>query len=346
MKNINNLHTIGKSSKNIQSKKTKGFGYQVLGFGSGGGPGAYDIEYLVVAAGGGSGGGQTAFAGGGGGAGGYRESTQALDPGVAITVTVGTGGAAGVSNPGTAYVGGDGGASSISGTDLTTISSAGGGGGGGGTSNSGLGATGGSGGGSSGGNASGGSGDTPDTTPDQGNDGGPAYYRCAGGGGGSAAVGATADSTGAAWNCDCKGAAGGVGTINDIITTSIATSRGAGQVVSTDVYFAGGGSSGTNDNANSQPSMAGGLGGGGAGGNYLGGATAGTDGTDGTGGGGGGGAADCATQAVIGGVGGDGVVILRMATAKYSGTTTGSPSVDTDGTDTILIFKSSGSYTT
>ncbi len=37
MKNINDLRTTGKSSRNIQSKKTKGFGYQVLGFGSGGG---------------------------------------------------------------------------------------------------------------------------------------------------------------------------------------------------------------------------------------------------------------------------------------------------------------------
>jgi hypothetical protein len=34
-----------------------------------------------------------------------------------------------------------------------------------------------------------------------------------------------------------------------------------------------------------------------------------------------------------------------MATAKYSGTTTGSPTVVTDGADTILIYKSSGSYT-
>jgi hypothetical protein len=38
------------------------------------------------------------------------------------------------------------------------------------------------------------------------------------------------------------------------------------------------------------------------------------------------------------------VVILRMATANYSGTTTGSPSVTTSGSDTILTFTSSGSY--
>jgi hypothetical protein len=34
--------------------------------------------------------------------------------------------------------------------------------------------------------------------------------------------------------------------------------------------------------------------------------------------------------------GGKGVVILRMPTANYSTTTTGSPTVTTDGTDTII----------
>jgi hypothetical protein len=60
-----------------------------------------------------------------------------------------------------------------------------------------------------------------------------------------------------------------------------------------------------------------------------------------TGGGGGGGA----SSVPDGGDGGSGVVILRMPTADYSGTTTGSPTVSTDGTDTILTFNSSGSYT-
>jgi hypothetical protein len=38
--------------------------------------------------------------------------------------------------------------------------------------------------------------------------------------------------------------------------------------------------------------------------------------------------------------GGSGVVILRIPTANYSGTTTGSPTVTTgvDGTDTIISF--------
>jgi hypothetical protein len=34
-----------------------------------------------------------------------------------------------------------------------------------------------------------------------------------------------------------------------------------------------------------------------------------------------------------------------MATSSYSGTTTGSPSVSTSGSDTILTYNGSGSYT-
>jgi hypothetical protein len=38
-------------------------------------------------------------------------------------------------------------------------------------------------------------------------------------------------------------------------------------------------------------------------------------------------------------------VILSIPTAKYSGTTTGSPTVTTSGTNTILTFNASGTYT-
>jgi hypothetical protein len=34
-----------------------------------------------------------------------------------------------------------------------------------------------------------------------------------------------------------------------------------------------------------------------------------------------------------------------MPTSRYSGVSTGSPSVSTSGSDTILVFNSSGSYT-
>ena len=49
----NNLTTYGKGSTNIQSRRIKGFGYQVLGFGAGGGAGPLPVEYLVLAGGGG-----------------------------------------------------------------------------------------------------------------------------------------------------------------------------------------------------------------------------------------------------------------------------------------------------
>jgi len=46
-----------------------------------------------------------------------------------------------------------------------------------------------------------------------------------------------------------------------------------------------------------------------------------------------------------GGNGGSGVVILRMPTANFSGTYTGNPVVTALGSDTILIYKNSGTYT-
>jgi hypothetical protein len=79
-------------------------------------PAPYSIDFLVVA-GGGAGGNA------GGGAGGYRTSTQSVEIGTAITVTVGDGGT-GATYP---TLGTSGSASSISGSGLTTISSAGGG---------------------------------------------------------------------------------------------------------------------------------------------------------------------------------------------------------------------------
>ena len=48
---------------------------------------------------------------------------------------------------------------------------------------------------------------------------------------------------------------------------------------------------------------------------------------------------------VAGLAGGSGVVILRMLTSNYSGTTSGSPTVSTSGSDTILTYTGSGSYT-
>jgi hypothetical protein len=272
-------------------------------------PNAYSIDFLVIA-GGGSGGreGFSSGVGGGGGAGGYRTSTQSVNAGTAITVTVGDGGA----SISTAVQGNDGSNSSISGSGLTTITSTGGGGGGGGSSGSANGRNGGSGGGA-GGAYTAGTGNTPSTSPSQGNNGGvgtnsaPSY---GGGGGGAGEVGST-DGNGE----------GGDGTASSITGSSV-------------TYAGGGGGS-------KQSGLA--TGGTGGGGNGAGAANspAAQSGTANTGGGGGG----MDNSSGSSGAGGKGVVILSVPTASYSSTTTGSPTVTTSGSNTIMQFNGSGSYT-
>jgi hypothetical protein len=38
-------------------------------------------------------------------------------------------------------------------------------------------------------------------------------------------------------------------------------------------------------------------------------------------------------------------VIISVPTTNYSGTTTGSPTITTDGSNTVIKFTSSGTYT-
>jgi hypothetical protein len=280
-------------------------------------PQSYSIDFLVIAGGGGGGG-----EGGGGGAGGYRTSTQTANKSVAITVTVGDGGTGGsYSVPSHGTNGSD---SSISGTGLTTITSTGGGRGGskpmGGAGNGNrFGASGGSGGGASrdaGSASSGGAGNTPSTSPSQGNNGGAtsgSSNEDGAGGGGAGGVGT---------NGSGNGGAGGAGTASSITGSSVTRAGG-------------GGGSGLTGSAG-----VGGSGGGGAGGG-SGGNNNGVSGTANTGGGGGGGGVP-----YNGGAGGKGVVILSVPTANYSATSTGSPTVTTSGSNTILQFNGSGSYTT
>jgi len=272
----------------------------------------YSIDFLVVAGGGGG-----SF--GGGGAGGYRTSTQSASIGTVITVTVGDGGASLTGSEFRSQRGNSGSNSSISGTGLTTITSAGGGGGGGRSDSVPTGANGGSGGGAgcfsdgSSGVASGGTGNTPSTSPSQGNNGGTGEHvggiSSSGGGGG----GASANGSNYSGN---NGGAGGNGTASSITGSSVTRAGGGG------ACKAGGG----------------GTGGGGAGGTNAGG----TSGTANTGGGGGGSETE---PNYFTGAGGKGVVILSVPTASYSSTTTGSPTVTTSGSNTILQFNGSGSYT-
>ena len=286
-------------------------------------PAPYSVDFLVLA--GGGSGGRSGGGTGGAGAGGYRssnatygssgrgssaESSLSLTPSVVYTITVGAGGSAQTGGDNNGNNGSD---SSISGTGITTITSTGGGGGG--RAN-----------GVSGGCGSGGGENNPPTTggsgtANQGYDGGagrvsggPAY---GGGGGGTGQVGATGPTS----------ANGGNGTASTITGSSV--TRGGG----------GGGS------RNETASGTGGTGGGGNGGTGAGPGSTSTPGINATANTGGGGGGVWSTNNGSSGTGGSGVVILRMATAKYTGTTTGSPTVSTSGSDTILVYNASGSYT-
>ena len=271
-------------------------------------------NWLVVA-GGGSGG--AGYYAGGAGAGGYRTSTQNLTAGITYTATVGNGGAGSTNQ---LALGANGQNSSISGTGLTTITSAGGGAGGSRNSSNGganaKGQDGGSGGGSSTQQSDFGDGNTPTTSPSQGNNGGGAGGNTYGGaGGGAGATGANGGDSGA-------GQIGAVGVSNSITGSAVGyAGGGSGGVTGSNVTAAnafGGGTGGCNDGQNN-----------------------GGNGTANTGGGGGG----ASNTNGNGGNGGSGVVILSIPTSNYSSTTTGSPTITTSGSNTIIKFTSSGTYT-
>jgi len=276
-------------------------------------PAPYSVDFLVIAGGGGGG----YDDGGGGGAGGYRNSYSTETSGgggsseASLTFSAGvvytvTVGAGGAGNTTGSVQGANGVDSLISGTGITTITSSGGGGGGSRPSAS-TGVSGGSGGGGNG--TTGGSG-----TANQGFAGGTGITspRTGGGGGGANEVG----------NADGQGH-GGDGLSSSI--TGSAVDRG-------------GGGSGSSRSGTANPA---GTGGGGTGGVST--VSSGTNGTVNTGGGGGGGGDG--VPSANGANGGSGVVILRMPTANYSGTTTGSPTVTTDGSDKVIVFNSSGTIT-
>ena len=301
-------NTVGQSVTLIYSGATQGWIPTVDDDVTNETPPPYSVDFLVIAGGGGG-----AYVGGGG-AGGYRTSTQSVASGTVITVTVGDGGA-GQADPNQGTSGSN---SSISGSGLTTITSAGGGGGG----NAGnAGSNGGSGGGGGYNGGTGGTGNTPSTSPSQGNNGGtggsgPNYG--GGGGGGAGATGSNGTTT--------VGGNGGNGTASSITGSSVTRAGGGGGAT-----YGSGGTAGT-----------GGTGGGGNGG--LGGANGnGTAGTVNTGSGGGG--ASYLSASGTGGAGGKGVVILSLPIANYSNTTTGSPTVTESGSNKILVFNGSGSYT-
>ena len=282
------------------------------------GPGTGDVQspntvdYLVIAGGGGAGG---RWHGGGGGAGGYRNSYNSETSGgggsseTALTFTEGTVYTITVGAGGAGGAGGN--IDGASGND-SSISGTGittvtsvAGGFGGGYPRDG--GTGGSGGGGGGasGTAPSGAG-----TSNQGYAGGANNKAGDGSGGGGGGASEVGESTTNAYNVE-DGGIGGDGLASSITGASVTRAGGGGGGALT--------------------AGAGGAGGGGSNG----------AGTANTGGGGGG----TQLSGSTGGAGGSGVVILRMVTTKYSGTTSGSPTVTTDGSDTILVFTGSGTYT-
>jgi len=268
-------------------------------------PPPYSVDFLVVAGGGGGG----YAAGGGGGAGGYRNSYS--------TETSGGGGSSETElnfNIGTVYTitVGAGGAgdtnSGGTGTNGTNSSISG-------TGITTITSSGGGGGGSSDrvAGALGGSG------------GGGAFWGTSAGGSGTANQGFDGGNGSSATNFnDGGGGGGGSGGIGQNGTNGSGNSVGgiglASSITASSITRAIGGNGGKNL----------------ASGNAVGSNASSNTGSGGEGG-------DYSTFA--GGSGGSGVVILRIPTADYTGTTSGTPTVSTDGTDTILIYNASGSYT-
>ena len=133
------------------------------------------------------------------------------------------------------------------------------------------------------------------------------------------------------------GGGGGAGAVGGNAAVQTGGNGGNGStssITGTPATYAGGGGGGGNTNRGS-----GGTGGGGTGGKSP--NVAGTAGTANTGGGGGGGA----YNAGAGAAGGSGVVIISIPTANYTGTYTGSPTITTSGSNTILTWTTAGSGT-
>ena len=275
-------------------------------------PQTYSLQYLVIGGGGAGGGSHRA---GGGGAGGYRNSYASETSGrnasteTPWSVNAGTVVTVTIGAGGAVQDnthGGTGGSSSISASGQTTITSYGGGGGADYESNAPTGTYG----------SGGGAGHQNNVTNLVGSDG------TAGQGfdGGDIAISSTYQQGGAGGGASANGANG---------STSAETYGGAGLSSS---ITGGGGNGGSTDASDPHSGVV-------ASGSYY----QPTSGTDNTGGGGGGTAHSNNTTTY--GRGGSGVVILRVPTAKYSGTTSGSPTVTTSGSDKVLVFNSSGSYT-
>lgn len=297
-----------------------------------GGAVQYDVDFLVIA---GGGAGAGAF-GGGGGAGGYRasynsetsggggssESAQTVVGGTQYQILVGAGGHVSGQIGQTTPEYGFGEPSSFA--DIESL-----GGGGGGVANSPVGPTvyGGSGGGRGRYAGEGNLGTTNQGYP--GGDNTEVGEDRTGAGGGGAGSAGQADYSCPQPSGACAGN-GGNGVVSTITASPVTRAGGGGGGTRNFHAYDGAGSGGPGGGGNAAPTA----------GNAIGQA-----GQTNTGSGSGAGAYHYQNGYWPSGVGGPGVVILRMPTANYSGITTGSPSVSTSGSDTIVVYNSSGSYT-
>ena len=309
-----------KKNKRSNKPKTRGFGYQVLGFGSGGGAAPVAMDFLIVA-GGGGGANQ-----GAGGAGGFRTSfpggTQLeFAANSAYNVTIGSGGAAQTRGQDSTFQFGTGQSLSASGGGVGGVPT---------TSPAVPDKDGGSGAGGNIGNpptGEGGQGNRGGFSPPEGNGGGngthfpplgPQGANIGGGGGGAAQAGQSGgNSAGTGGN----GGNGSPSTING-----------------SDVTRGGGGGAGMSGNSNNN--RPGGSGGGGTG-NF--GPMAGNNGQANTGGGAGGSGDGAGGNFATGG---SGVVIFRAPSATTLTVTPGTNQTSTaPGGEKIATFTVSGTIT-
>ena len=330
MRDIKNKLTSSKNTKNIQNRKGKSFGYQVLGFGAGQGGPAFieatggtittigdfkvhaftgngtfcvskggDLTNLLIVAGAGSGG--RADIGAGGGAGGLRNLSCISVTAQGYPIVIGAGGA---STPSLAQ--GNNGVNSSG----ISITSAGGGGGGGGAPPyvAEPGNAGGSGGGGGNAGGSGGAGNTPPVSPPQGNNGalgaGGTPTQPGVGGGGGGATAAAAPIPGGPPNGGIGGAGLNVSPFFGSAPQPFYQSNITGRGNTACGTFAGGGG-GAGDGPGGATGGVGGIGGGGAGSSPA--RPGGTAGTVNAGGGGGGGE----NTRGEGGAGGSGIVLIK-----------------------------------
>jgi hypothetical protein len=161
--------------------------------------------------------------------------------------------------------------------------------------------------------------------------------------GGSGISGQGSNGGGAIPNVNPGGGGGGGAAYPGVQSTGTVAGNGGSGILNTitgsSVTYAGGGGGG---NGAGQTAGTGGAGGGGNGATATGASLVnGTAGTANLGGGGGGGS----SNGGLGGAGGSGVIIISIPTANYTGRTTGSPTVTTNGIYTVLKFTASGTYT-